>query len=852
MNKTKLRALILIGILLLTTALSVSGKSAHLLDLDFKNADLRDVIRALASQEGVNVCIDNEVSAKITISLTKVTFIEALNIIARNNNLTFTNDGNTYYIKPLDLSLLRVDYAEGLLTVEAREVKLATLFETIAQKSGASLVPAPELQEKVSIFVNKSPLPDAVKTILTQTNCIGEQIGQVTFIRKKTTDAYPFTINFSENQLTIDAKNIPLNVLCRAITEKTGVSVIPESSLNANISVFLQNLKLPDALEAICQANKLTLFPDGDFWRIERQNGAYRVKLKDRILSVDAENVEITEIIKEIARQSGLNIICDRAVRGAVTVHFKEMPFLEGLSILLENGGWIYEKEGDCYYISQDNSRNKNVKIIYDSDAKLFNLTAVNASMTEIIHEMARKADLKLVILPQVNWTLKNVRLQKQSFTQVLDFFLKGTVYTYILIGDTYLIGDGVSVKPESKDFVSVKIYNLQYVKAEQFLNTLPAIIQRQNIVQVPDKNILIVTGPPFYHELLESFIKQVDTPEIEDKTVMEVIKINYMKAEDLSKLLGQFSQKSNTIVVLKEANSLAITASRTQIEEIKSYIQKIDRINPLIVCDILVAQISDSKGTNWNVNSGLIPTNGNELSLSPGDGNLILYKKGTVTTGVIASITALVKKGKAKVLANPTITTLNGYAANFTVSTKYSYTVPTETTTVSGNTSTTNEVVKTYDSGLSISITPWVAANDQITMEIKPKFSEFGDSPEGSTLPSTYERSTETTVRVNNGETFVISGLKNIRKEKSISKIPLLGDIPVLGRLFRKVSDSETQDEFVIVITPSLIYDSSEKPDLKKYSDDIKTEIIPEAAPADETAADEKKKQKEKKPEKW
>lgn len=835
-----------ISILLLVSIIlfpSFQGLAAGgLLSLDFKNADIRDVFRSLASQEGVNIYVDNDISGKVTISLNKVTFIEALTIITKNNNLTFTKTDNVYYIKYLEDPILTVRYSDDKLYLEARRIPLAVLLETISQKSGVTLVPTPELQEKVSVVIGPAPLEDAISALLAQTNCIGEKIGEVTMVRKKSTVQYSFTVNYQDNLLTVDAKDIPLPVLCRGITEKTGVSIVPDQNLNQNISIFFQNLTLPDSLAVLCEPNGLIFFKEGDAWRITRQSGTYRIRFKDNLLSIAADGIDISVLAKEISRQAGINIILDRDVRGTVNANFQNLPLFQGLSIILENQGWFLEKQANHYLIRADQIPNKNIRVFYDPETQLFNLDVKSAPLTQVLDDMARKAGHNIVILAQVNWTVNNIRLKGYTFTQVMDFLFKGTIFTYKLVDDTYIIGDGLVSRPENSDFAMVKIYPIKYMKADQMLNSLPPVLPRQNVVQLPEKNALIVTGPPNVHQLFTEYLEQVDVPGIEDNT--EVIRIKYLKAEEVLKLIPPSIPK-NDLIVLKEANAIVVRGPQNLVHQVKSYIDKIDIENPLIVFDVIVAQISDSKGFTWNAPQGAIKLgNGNELHISTGGGNIQLidpekklYKD--EEKGILGVLTLLLQNGDARIVANPTITTLNGYPAKFNVSTKRSYSIPTETTVIDNKTSTTNEVVKTYESGLRISITPWVSANNQITMEVKPEISEFGDAPEGSNLPSTFERSTETTVRVNDGETIVISGLKNTRKEKTVSKIPILGHIPIIGLLFTNYSTRDVQDEFVIVITPTLVYDQTAIPDekdiLNKFNPKLKYEIDPESVTEEE-----------------
>lgn len=119
-------------------------------------------------------------------------------------------------------------------------------------------------------------------------------------------------------------------------------------------------------------------------------------------------------------------------------------------------------------------------------------------------------------------------------------------------------------------------------------------------------------------------------------------------------------------------------------------------------------------------------------------------------------------------------------------------------------------------------------------------KISEFGAALEGSDLPTTTERSTETTVRVKDGETIVISGLRNTRTENSVSKLPLLGDIPVIGSLFKNSTKRESVDEFIVVITPRLIYDEPGK--------QMKSQITKFSAQTQDALVEEDERKKEKK----
>jgi type II secretory pathway component GspD/PulD (secretin) len=753
--------ILLIGLL----SSSAYCQPKKLIDLDFKNADVKDVLRVLAVQNGANFLIDNEVNGTITIHLTKVTFEAALSIIAQSNNLEYTNDNNVYRITQVDQGLLNVDYNNDLLTVEAKNAKLILLIENMAKKTGLNLVTAPDLKERITINLQSVPVQNALDAILIQANCVADKNGAVTFIRKQTANQSPFTITYQNDLLTIDAQNVPLTSLTREITEKTGISVVPNQDVAMNINIFLQNLPLVDALTLLCNTNNLQLVSAGQAWRI-------------------AKNPPV-------------------------------------------------------------NSMGQNLNINYDSKNGLFDVEIQSASLAAVISEMARKADLDVVVLAQVNWTINNIRLHKLKFDKALEYLLKGSTFTYKLMNNIYLIGDGLTARPENSDFTTVKVYPIKYLKADLLLNTLPAIFPRQSFVLLADRNSLIVTASSDVHKLFSDYLSQVDIDDNQDRTA--VIKIKHLKAEDVLKYIPASISKTD-LVVVKETNSITVTGPQNLINQVKQYVEKIDQVNPLIVFNIMVISIQNSNNLNWTPPSGSYKlSNGNLISIGPTNPTMS-YGPPTTTKDTsgnttietsLLQLTYLLDNGKAKILSNPTITTLNGYAANFNVSTKRIY--PVSNTTVSNGVTTSTTTDKTLDSGLYVTITPWVA-DDKITMEIKPKISEYGSIPQNSSIPETTEHSTETTVRVSNKQTVIISGLKNTRKSKSIAKVPILGDIPLLGYLFRSISTEDVEEEFVIVITPTIIYDESDRDEAtKKMTDKMNPDIKTELNDSDQTTSKDK-----------
>ncbi|MEK7383669.1 MAG: type IV pilus secretin PilQ [Elusimicrobiota bacterium] len=180
----------------------------------------------------------------------------------------------------------------------------------------------------------------------------------------------------------------------------------------------------------------------------------------------------------------------------------------------------------------------------------------------------------------------------------------------------------------------------------------------------------------------------------------------------------------------------------------------------------------------------------------------------GRVTNNYIlnATITAAASQGKAKILSDPKIATLNNQPANINVTTQ----IPYVTSNVSA-TGAQNQTVTYVTTGIKLTVTPSINADGRILLIINPSVSQPSSTAAGSTqtgAPAIDSRDATTTVLVRDGETIVIGGLISDSMQDTIAKIPLLGDIPILGWLFKKKSKSRVRNELLIFVTTRVLPD--------------------------------------------
>lgn len=159
-------------------------------------------------------------------------------------------------------------------------------------------------------------------------------------------------------------------------------------------------------------------------------------------------------------------------------------------------------------------------------------------------------------------------------------------------------------------------------------------------------------------------------------------------------------------------------------------------------------------------------------------------------------TLTALVNSGKAKILSRPSVITLSGEQATIQVGGQIPYT----STNANGSTSTT---FKNY--GVILQFKPVVDAQNRINSAIHAEVSSIGEYMSNG-LPTINTRSADSIISLNSGSPIVIGGLMNSSEVKNITKIPILGDIPILGEFFKNTSKSRDNRELIVVVTPYLV----------------------------------------------
>ncbi|MEI6704019.1 MAG: pilus (MSHA type) biogenesis protein MshL, partial [Deltaproteobacteria bacterium] len=296
--------------------------------------------------------------------------------------------------------------------------------------------------------------------------------------------------------------------------------------------------------------------------------------------------------------------------------------------------------------------------------------------------------------------------------------------------------------------------------------------------------------------------------------------------------------QKQN-ITINRLTGTIMVTASRKNMEQVERYIETVRKVlnrGVMIEARIIEVQLNDTLkyGIDWTTigksgGGSLVSGFGrlNPFTSSINDAAVAAASASQFQLGISrasfqAILTALQTQGEIRMLSNPKINVMNGHASILTVGTNTSFISKVTTTTTAGvGTSAANSIsfvpeTSSVLSGMIIGIVPFISEKGDITLNITPITSDltkledktFGSSGNQITItiPTVALREMTTTVKMRDGQMVIIGGLISSKESLSDERIPLLGSIPYLGKLFSRTNNTETRSELVILLRPTIV----------------------------------------------
>ncbi len=417
---------------------------------------------------------------------------------------------------------------------------------------------------------------------------------------------------------------------------------------------------------------------------------------------------------------------------------------------------------------------------------------------------------------------------------------------------------------------------NAQNMAKKLFPQTIES--EKVDIFKDDATNSIILVGKEDNIHRMIRYIKQLDI-EGEDQTQkMYVIRLKNSNVEEMEKILSKLVAQMNNMATRQprkgakapskamvvsdvERNALIVLATGEQIKNIRETVRKIDIPKVQVYVKARIVEIdknlAEQVGMKYGINGGAITSNGlftmagnmgaSALQISPAllaflntNQTKTLYDKngnpiGTENTpsfkfdegidkvfALGAQLDLLARNGAAHILSEPSILCTNNKEAEIYVGQTRSI-----LTQAQQSTTGVSNVVNNYsreDIGLTLKVKPRLSSNNKVTLEVSTVIEDVLDNESPSAdRPTTTKREVKTTAIVNNGEMIILGGLIKNAGGKGVTKVPFLGDIPVLGELlFTHTADLNRETNVVVYLTPYIVRRSDELQKLRQHLDEL------------------------------
>lgn len=375
------------------------------------------------------------------------------------------------------------------------------------------------------------------------------------------------------------------------------------------------------------------------------------------------------------------------------------------------------------------------------------------------------------------------------------------------------------------KDKKETKVVHLKYSKAVEVAKALNQI--KTNIGKIAAdeiSNTVVLIDSPTKIAEMEEFIKSTDLP-----IQTRVFALNYSQADKiLTKIQDSVTKGFGSIKIDERSNKIVVSDYPDKLDELEKAINAFDEKPRQVLIDAQIIEIKPSDKFEMGVDWNYWIQKYFQIRTSMPIGNTGAMFIGTPTSNTVsgqkdykAVIDLLRTIGEVNVLSSPRIVALNNQEAKILVGTKDAYITSTTSQGGSGTT-VTSQSVNFVDSGIKLFVTPTINKDNVITMKIKPEVSsvvykDLTSEDKKSSIPIVTTSESETTLMIKDGVTIIMGGLKKETRTKNVSKIPLIGDIPGLGFLFRKTSDNMEVSELVILLTPHIVTGDMSYSDFKE-----------------------------------
>ena len=555
---------------------------------------------------------------------------------------------------------------------------------------------------------------------------------------------------------------------------------------------------------------------------------------------INFRDADIRSVIESVAEITGKSFVLDPRVKGKVTIiapqPIDSRLLYEAVLSAIQVQGFQAVRDGAV------------TRIIPFSQA--FNFAAGdggNEMRTEVLPvKHVQAATLVSVLKPMLSNGARLMAYAPSNYLVVSD------IETNILQLKRFI---AIMDDPDSS---AVEVVNLRHISAAEAVHIASQLkqLQKQELSLVEDglNDRIIVSGPGIARAAFKAMLLNLDVPSAKQASV-EVMYLDFLRAAEIKPVIdgmlqsdtflrlagqsgGDGKNKTNYKIEIDELNNaLILAAPREVIREVNKVLDQLDKPRPQVLIEAVIAELSEDQAED--LSSQLVYSSKNRGAyLTNFDGVLTSLMGATVldgsqntsssmlSQGLPASglgvlgdfdkatgkgmgllVQALKTDGATKVLSTPSVVTLDNEEATLTVGEEVPF--QTGSFTNSNNVSTNPfTTINREEVGVTLKVKPQISKGDAVRLEIEQESSKVQAGGIVG-LQTTSKTTMQTNVMVQDGELLVLGGLIEDTGSDNLRQLPVIGDIPLLGRLFRATKNESKQRVMMMFIRPTILRDS-------------------------------------------
>lgn len=589
-------------------------------------------------------------------------------------------------------------------------------------------------------------------------------------------------------KVDFSVSGVSIQEFLRAIAESSGINITIDPLLNIKVVNNFSNEKVLNILMFLAKEYDLEIRNVGSILSVSKfkpiielpksKELTIRYNGYNNLISMDLKDDSLVKVVKQITRLSKKNVILSSSLNNKkVSVYLEDIPFINALEKLAFANDIKLVKTDDDVYVFQ-NLQDGEINSLSTNGKGMQKPYRIN-SKQGIFMEITKDTLGVQRVTMDANSVLIVDILKAVSSEASMNYFLysdiKGTANIHV---ENVLIND----------FLAFLFKNTEYT------------FQNSN---------------GFY---------TIGDRKLEGLRATKIVQLKYRSIESLIEIIPADLKKNVELKEFKELNSILLSGSSPQIDELILFISELDKVVPMVTIEVILVDVKKGSSVKTGIKAGVSDSTksggtflpGLDYTLSSKAINEILGKTSSLTTINLGKVTpafyvglsALENNQNVDIKSMPKLSTLNGHEANLSIGSTRYYSITTQNVQGSLNPQTiVTQQFNPVQANLTINIKPVVSGDEQVTLNISVNISDFIGNPPNNQPPPSSTSEFKSIVRMKNDEMIVLGGIERIEKSDEGSGTPILSRIPVLKWLFSERTKTKQKTVSVVFIKPSIIY---------------------------------------------